>query len=74
MAQRQQRPCNPKQQLFEGKPGAILVCPDCRQAMPGIPYEYGTGLLTLPIHYDPFWTKKSFPVIRSQRAFQRRAG
>ena len=43
-----ERPCTPKQQIYKGKPGTILVCPDCQQAMEGIRYTYGTGLLTLP--------------------------
>ena len=66
------RPCNPKQQLYEGEPGATLVCPDCQQTLRGIPYTHGVGLLTLPIHYDPLWMKKRFPTLRAGKALQRR--
>jgi hypothetical protein len=56
-----QPPCRPKQQIYEGKPGATLVCPNCQQTLQGIPYPDGIGLLTLPTHYDPRWGKSHFP-------------
>jgi len=55
-----ERPCTPKQQIYKGKPGTILVCPDCQRAMEGIRYTYGIGLLTLPIHYDPLRQSRVF--------------
>ena len=66
-----QRPCNPKQQLYEGEPGATLVCPDCQQTLRGIHYAHGVGLLTLPVHYDPLWVKKRFPTLRAERVLPR---
>jgi hypothetical protein len=68
-----QPPCSPKQQLYKGKPGTTLVCPACQQAMQGIPYPYGIGLLTLPIHYDPLWMKSHLRILRSDRIFPRRS-
>ena len=65
------RPCNPKQQLYEGEPGATLVCPDCQQTLRGIHYAHGVGLLTLPVHYDPLWVKKRFPTLRAERVLPR---
>jgi hypothetical protein len=67
----QHRPCNPKQQLYEGRPGTTLVCPDCHQSMQGIRYEYGIGLLTLPVHFDPL-SVNTFRMLRSERLFRRR--
>ena len=67
------RPCSPKQQIYEGEPGATLVCPDCHQTMQGVHYEYGTGLLTLPIHYDPLSMKHILRPLRSDRVFRRRS-
>src|SRR3954462_13337774 len=68
-----QRPCKPRQQLYKGKPHTMLVCPDCQQAMPGIPYPYGIGLLTLPVHYDPRRTKKRFLTIRAGKSVTARS-
>ena len=67
-----QRPCAPKQQLYKGKPGTMLVCPDCQQSMRGIHYAHGIGLLTLPIHYDPLWGKKRLATLTSDRVLVRR--
>ena len=66
-----QGPCTPKQQLYKGKPGTTLVCPRCQQPMQGIPYAYGIGLLTLPIHYDLLWMNKSFRTLRGERVLRR---
>jgi hypothetical protein len=68
-----QPPCNPKQQIYKGEPGAILVCPSCQQTMRGIPYPYGIGLLTLPTHYDPYWKKRSLGNFEPDRIFRRRS-
>ena len=68
-----QPPCNPKQQIYKGEPGAILVCPKCGQSMPGIHYPYGVGLLTLPPHHDPLWMKHSFGSLEPGRFFRRRS-
>jgi hypothetical protein len=68
-----ERPCKPKQQIYTGEPGTMLVCPACHQTMPGIPYVHGIGLLTLPTHYDPLWVKKSFPELRAERVLRRRS-
>jgi hypothetical protein len=66
-------PCSPKQQIYEGQPGTMLVCSECQQSMEGIHYPYGIGLLTLPIHYDPLWVKHSFRTLSSGRALRRRS-
>ena len=68
-----QPPCNPKQQIYKGEPGAILVCPKCQQAMRGVHYPYGKGLLTLPTHYDPLWRENHFPDFGPDRIFRRRS-
>ena len=65
-------PCSPRQQIYTGEPGATLVCPECKQAMRGIHYPYGIGLLTLPIHYDPVWVKNGLQRLRSERVLGRR--
>ena len=67
------RPCRPKQQLYEGEPGTTLICPECQQTMRGVRYAYGIGLLTLPIHYNPLWVKKSFRTLRAERVLRRRS-
>ena len=67
------RPCRPKKQIYEGEPGTTLVCPECNQPMRGIPYPYGIGLLTLPVHYNPLWVQRSFPMLRAARVLQRRS-
>ena len=67
------RPCRPKKQIYEGEPGTTIVCPECQQTMRGIPYPYGTGLLTLPVHYDPQWVRKSFSALSAARVLQRRS-
>lgn len=69
----QHRPCNPKQQLYEGEPGAALVCPVCHQTMRGIRYDYGIGLLTLPTHYNPLSGKRSPLMFSPERVFRRRS-
>jgi hypothetical protein len=64
------RPCKPKQQLYEGQPGATIVCPECQQTLRGIPYAHAIGLLTLPVHYDPLCMKKRFPTLRAERSYR----
>jgi hypothetical protein len=66
-------PCTPKQQIYEGAPGTMLVCSECQQTMQGIRYPYGIGLLTLPIHYNPLWVKHSFRTLSSGRVLRRRS-
>jgi hypothetical protein len=66
-------PCNPKQQLYKGKPGTILVCPACRQTMQGIHYPYGIGLVTLPDHCDPHWKMRSLGNFEPDRIYRRRS-
>jgi hypothetical protein len=66
-------PCRPKQQIYEGEPGTMLICSECHQTMQGIHYPYGIGLLTLPIHYNPLWVKHSFRVLSPGRVLRRRS-
>jgi hypothetical protein len=67
------RVCTPKQQIYEGEPGTMIICAECQQPMRGVHYPYGIGLLTLPAHYDPLWVKKSLRALPTERVFRRRS-
>jgi hypothetical protein len=73
MHPRPQLLCNPKQQIFKGAPGTILVCPKCQQRLPGIHYPWGVGLLTLPPHHDPYGANRSVAQFGPDRVFRRRS-
>ena len=66
-------PCTPKQQIYEGEPGTMLVCSECQQTMQGIHYPYGIGLLTLPIHQNPLWLNHGSRMLSSGRVLRRRS-